>query len=113
MVAFDAHPGNSYFIETLDLSNGADTYIRVLDSSGSLVFDSSGKAMTNDDRPGTVYCGDYDNSCRIHNDDLMLSSELTFTPKTGGTFYVEVTTSKTKAAAAGRYGTYTLQISQL
>jgi uncharacterized protein (DUF427 family) len=113
VVAFDATPQQSYFIETLDLSNGADTYIRILDASGNVVVDQNGKVMTNDDRPGTVYCGSYDNPCRIHNDDLMLSSELTFTPPKGGTYYVEITTSSTKPAAAGRYGTYMLQISQL
>jgi hypothetical protein len=113
VVPFDATTGQSYFIETLELSNGADTFIRILDASGNVVVDQNGKLMTNDDRPGTVYCGTYDNSCRIHNDDLMLSSELTFTPPRGGTYYVEVTTSSTRPAAAGRYGTYTLQISKL
>jgi hypothetical protein len=66
--------------------------------------------MANDNRPGTVYCGAYDDPCRIHNDSAMLSSELNFAPKNSGIYYVEVTTSPTKAAAAGRYGTYSLQI---
>jgi len=110
LVAFDVVAGKSYVIETLDLSNGADTYLRVLDASGNQVLDDSGKALINDDRPGTVYCGSFDNPCRIHNDDLMLSSELTFTPASAGTYYVEITASPEKPAAAGRYGTYTLQI---
>lgn len=111
MVAFDAAAHQTYFIETLGLSNGADTVIRILDAAGNLVYDENGQAMSNDDRPGTVYCGNYDNPCRIHNDSLMLSSELYFTPATTATYYVEVKTSSSKPASAGRYGTYTLQIS--
>ena len=112
LIAFDADTGRNYFIETVGLSNGADTFIRILDASGNLVFDINGQAMVNDNRPGTEYCGRYDNPCRIHNDDEMLSSELSFTPKTTGTYYVEVTSSSQRPAAAGRYGTYSLQITQ-
>jgi len=110
LVAFDVVADNTYVIETLDLSNGADTYLRILDVNGNLVLGDGGQGLVNDDRPGTVYCGSFDNPCRIHNDDLMLSSELSFTPAVSGTYYVEVTTSAYKPAAAGRYGTYTLQI---
>ncbi len=110
LVAFDAVYGSHYLIETIELSNGADTYIRIVDAAGNQVFDIYGQKMANDNRPGTVYCGVYDDPCRIHNDSSMLSSELSFTPKYSGTYYVEVTTSPNKAAAAGRYGAYSLQI---
>jgi len=110
LVPFDAVKGKSYFVETLELSNGADTHIRILDASGNLAFDISGKAMSNDNRPGTEFCGRYDNPCRVHNDDEMLSSELNFNPAITGTYYVEVTSSSRRPAAAGRYGTYALQI---
>ncbi|NOZ54040.1 MAG: hypothetical protein GXP08_13075 [Gammaproteobacteria bacterium] len=110
LIAFDAKVGSTYRIETINLSNGADTYLRVLDANGSQVFDLSGQILANDDRPGTVYCGAFDNPCRIHNNDVMLSSVLSFAPSATDTYYVEVTTSLSKPAAAGRYGTYTLQI---
>ncbi|WP_455206233.1 hypothetical protein [Kaarinaea lacus] len=110
LVAFDAIEGRSYLVETIDLSNGADTHIRILDAAGNQVFDINGELMVNDNRPGTVYCGTFDSPCRIHNDSNMLSSELNFAPRNSGTYYVEVTTSSSKAAAAGRYGTYSLQI---
>jgi hypothetical protein len=42
----------------------------------------------------------------------MLSSELSFNPANSGTYYVEVTSSSHRPAAAGRYGTYALQISE-
>jgi hypothetical protein len=110
MISFDAQSGRSYLIETLDLSNGADTYIRILDAMQNVVVDATGQTMVNNDRPGTVYCYTYDNPCRIHNDDAMLSSSLTFTPLQSTTYYVEVSTSSSKPAAAGRYGTYTVRI---
>ena len=111
LVAFDARPSQTYFIETMDLSNAADTYLRILDSNGNVAYDAYGQLMVNDNRPGTVFCGPYDNPCRIRNDDLTLSSELYFKPKKGGTYYVEVTASPSRPTSSGRYGTYSLQIS--
>jgi hypothetical protein len=110
LISFDAQSGQSYLVETLDLSNGADTYIRILDSMQNVVVDVNGQTMINNDRPGTVYCYTYDNPCRIHNDDSMLSSSLVFSPAQSATYYVEVTTSSSKPAAAGRYGTYSVRI---
>ena len=111
LVAFDARPGRTYTIETINLSNAADTFLRILDADGNVVFDATGAMMVNDNRPGTVFCGPYDNPCRVHNDDLMLSSELTFKPAKNATYYAEVTSSPYRPASSGRYGTYTLQIS--
>lgn len=111
LVAFDARPGRTYLVETMNLSNAADTYLRILDGDGNVVFDATGAIMANDNRPGTVFCGPYDNPCRIHNDDLMLSSELYFKPVKNGTYYAEVTSSPYRPVSSGRYGTYTLQIS--
>ncbi len=110
LISFDAQSGKNYLIETLDLSNGADTYIRILDAMQNIVVDQNGQTMVNNDRPGTVYCYNYDNPCRIHNDDSMLSSSLSFTPSQSATYFVEVKTSPSKASAAGRYGTYSLRI---
>ena len=111
LVAFDARPGRTYLIETFNLSNAADTYLRILDADGNVVFDATGTMMVNDNRPGTVFCEPYDNPCRIHNDDLTLSSELYFKPAKNATYYAEVTSSPNRPASSGRYGTYTLQIS--
>ena len=109
LVSFNAQNGKSYYVETYDLSNGADTYIRILDSMQNVVVDMNGLTMTNNDRSGTVYCYSYDNPCRIHNDDTMLSSSLTFTPAISGSYFIEVKTSPYRPAAAGRYGTYFLR----
>ena len=111
-VYLSAAEGKQYYIETLDLGNGADTYLRILDSAGNLVFDRSGRAMANDDRPGTVYCYPLENPCKVHNDDLMLSSSLNFIAPRTEIYTVEISTAGNRPSAAGRYGTYTLKISE-
>ena len=77
-----------------------------------MVVNASGQMMVNDDRPGTEYCYQYDNPCRIHYDDSMLSSELTFTPTSSGTYYVEVKSSPDRPVGSGRYGTYSIRVSE-
>ena len=39
IVSFYATSGKSYLVETVDLSNGADTYLRILDQYGNVVID--------------------------------------------------------------------------
>lgn len=50
IVSFAATAGTTYTIETLGLTNGADTFIEVLDSNGNVV-------ATNDNANGEVYSG--------------------------------------------------------
>lgn len=109
---FSATAGTRYSIETLDLGNGADTYLRLLDGAGNVVYNGSGQMLVDDDRPGTTYCYSYDNPCRIHYDDTMLSSLLTFTPSVSGIYYVEVSSSPDRPVGAGRYGTYSIRITR-
>ena len=110
LVSFDAQTGKSYYVETFDLSNGADTYMRILDSMQNVVVDQNGLSMINNDRSGTVYCYAYDSPCRVHNDNSMLSSALTFSPPASGTYFIEMQTSPSKPVAAGRYGTYSIRV---
>jgi hypothetical protein len=113
LFAINVHASKNYLVETLDLGNGADTYVRLLDEYGNVVFDDSGQALVNDDRPGTTYCYPSDNPCRIHYDDTMLSSSITFTARASGTYYVEVKTSPDHPQGAGRYGTYSIRARRL
>lgn len=113
LFAVTLNAGRRYVIETLDLSNGADTYLRLLDQYGNPVVNDSGQVLADDDRPGTSYCYPYDNPCRIHYDDTMLSSAISFTPSVSGTYYVEVKTSPDHPVGAGRYGTYSIRARRL
>ena len=112
LLSFNAVSGNSYTIETMNLSNGADTYLRILDSNGNIVFAENGSIMANNDREGTVYCYSTDSKCRVHNDKDMLSSMLRFVPPTSGIYYVQVTSNNNRPDGAGRYGTYWLRVIQ-
>lgn len=111
-VRFEAGMGNSYRVETFELSNGADTYIRILDQNYNLVYDNSGLAIQNNDRVGTVYCYPFDNPCRIHNDATMLSSSVVFTPSISGTYIIEIKTNPSRPSAAGRFGSYHLKVTE-
>jgi len=112
LLSFNAVVGNNYTIETFGLSNGADTYLRLLDSYGNVVTGDNGAFMANNDRVGTVYCYSTDSVCRVHNDKNMLSSMLQFMPQASGIYYLEVTSNTNRPIAAGRYGTYWLRIVQ-
>lgn len=112
LLAFNVTSDESYTVETFDLSNGADTYMRILDNTGNVVINQSGQSLTNNDRPGTVYCYAGDNPCKIHNDDIMLSSSITFTATEDATHYIEVKTNPYLPSAAGRYGTYSIRVVQ-
>jgi len=109
-VSFDAIAGNSYEIKTLDLTNGIDTELSVLDSNGNVIQD-------NDDAdPGVYYR--FDSDCglkRVFNDALSLASAVDFTPTQSGTYYVQVKYADKFAPQAdftGHYGSYKVSIIQ-
>ena len=86
-ISFDVTAGQDYTVQTYNLTNGADTYIRVLESDGSLI-------VLNDDsgEPG------------------QLKSKASFTSPISGTLYVEVSTSPNKSDASGNYGSYSISV---
>lgn len=102
IIAFNATQGQTDTIETIDLKNGADTYLTILDSIGAVVLDGSSAPITNDDRNDT--CG----SCI--NDALSYSSLINFSPATTDLYYVKVDTSPLLDAGSGRYGSYAINI---
>jgi hypothetical protein len=110
VIAFDVLGGNTYDVATLGLANGIDTYVSVKDESGNVV-------ATNDDQYSADAYYKWDDQCglsRYHNDSVALSSKATFTSTSTGTYYATVTTSPDPEPlqAAGRYGTYSIRITQ-
>lgn len=109
---FEAQEDKTYVIETHNLKNGADTVLRVYNAG--FTMDSS-----NDDIEGNNYLRVSEktdtNSCppafRYHNDASSLASKLEITPTVSETLFVEVT-SANKYSAAGRYGSYSLKITE-
>jgi len=112
-VYVDLVAGKSYSVETYNLGNAADTYIRILNFNGTQAYSSNGAIMANDNRPGVVLCQPSESPCKIHNNDITLSSLLTFTPTQSNKYIVEVSTSSNRPQSAGRYGSYSLLIQEL
>ncbi|MBI3358607.1 MAG: hypothetical protein HY037_03330, partial [Nitrospirae bacterium] len=81
IISFSATAGTPYTVKTLNLTNGADTFLTI----------DSGSGLTNDNADGSSYllnCA----PCP-KNDQTTLSSSASFTPSTGGMLFVHVTRS--------------------
>ncbi len=119
-IAFNAQQNKQYAIATTNLLNGADTLITLLNSDGTTTTSINGNP--NDNANGAVYSGatvpsdiypgtlcDAFGICHDNGFDL-LGSKLIFTAPSTGTYYVRVQSSSARPVSAGRYGTYTLII---
>ncbi len=109
IIAFNAQQDTTYSISTLNLSSGADTYLRVVDGQGSLVGSAE-----NDDADPSLY-NRFDSACgafRVYNNATALASKLEFTAPSTGIFYAEISSSIGDDAysSAGRYGDYEILI---
>lgn len=104
VVSFSVIQNNTYSIETLNLSNGADTFIEILDSNGTPIPGSN-----NDNRNGIIY----PINCFIcpPNNNTALSSRVQITATATETIYVRVSRSLSAPDSAGVYGSYDLKIS--
>ncbi len=102
IVAFDVVLGLSYTIETLNLSNGADTNIEILNSNGTTLLAS------NDNTSGMTY----PLNCFVcpPNDASTLLSRVQITPSVSGTLFVKVSRSASAPNSSGTYGSYDLRI---
>ena len=105
-VAFDGNLGVQYTISTSELKNGADTIIRVLNSSLVPIA-----GAYNDNANGLSYFDCIDD-CPSNDDSKLslLASELNFIAPSTQTYYVEIKSSVTRPDSSGRYGSYTLRI---
>ena len=103
IVAFNVTYGQSYIIETLNLSNGADTYIQILDSTGTPVTERN-----NDNISGIVY-SQYCIVCPP-NDNTTLSSRVQISATTTETIYARISRSPSAPNSAAVYGSYDLRI---
>ena len=114
-VAFDVVSGNQYTLATSNLTSGADTYIKVFKSDGTPLTVNN-VVMENDDADENAYYG-YDGSCgssRVKNNGTALSSSLSFTSPSTGTYYAQLrtTTDPDPYFSAGRYGTFVFKVIQ-
>lgn len=103
IVAFDVVSGQTYTIETINLTNGTDTYLEILNSNGTTII------KNNDNRNGIIYT----KNCQIcpPNDSTTLSSKVSITATSTGTIFASVSRSPFAPDSAGAYGSYDLKIS--
>lgn len=96
-----------YTMSTSPARNGADTFITLLDSNTIITANdnSSGRLYTN----SVPYNCDSNSVCHENTPDV-LSSRISHTFTSPGTYYVKVTSSPNRPLSAGRYGSYTLTI---
>lgn len=97
LIPFEAVAGIAYRIETYDLVNGADTYLRIKDTAGNTLEENGNAALQPD-----------------ANDGCALASRIdAFMPVRADRYYVEVTRPTVTYPWAGRYGGYRLKITEL
>lgn len=100
--------GTSYHIDTVSLGDGADTYLTVYDTDGTTPL------LTNDNWHGTLFaanCGTWLAPPCPPNDATTLASDISFTPATGGDYFIRVSRSPNAPPSAGLFGRYTLKVS--
>jgi len=91
LFSFDVAVGQHVVVETLELHNGANTRLRLLDSNGALLS-VQGVPLDNDDNAGSV------------------AAWVQFVAPFSGRLYAEVSVSSALLPNEGRYGTYTIQM---
>ncbi|MFQ5588696.1 MAG: hypothetical protein ACE5F7_07635, partial [Nitrospiria bacterium] len=100
-IPFTAVSGMTYTVKTLNLSNGADTFLTIKDPSGFA-------AASNDNSSGLNHA-----SCSLpcpENNGSNLASSVTFTAQTSGTFKAEVSRSPSAPPSAGLFGSYDIEL---
>ncbi len=102
IVAFDVNQGQSYTIETTNLSNGADTYLEILDTDGTTVIGTSDDRNPITNKQNCFSCPP--------NDATTLSSTVSITPSSAGTIFAKVSRSPLAPNSSGTYGSYDLRI---
>ena len=103
VIPFSTTAGTTYTVKTLNLANGADTFLTVKNTSGVVLF-------TNDNTDGTIYAVNCTPPSCPKNDSTTLSSSISFTPSIGGPLSVHVKRSPTAPLSTGKSGSYTIQI---
>ncbi|MEK7280299.1 MAG: hypothetical protein AAB090_06600 [Nitrospirota bacterium] len=109
IVAFDVVLSQSYTIETLNLSNGADTLIEILRSDGVTLIESNDNSSNVTYVKNCVSGPPGPQECPL-NDNSTLSSRVSIIAPTTGTIFARISRSLAAPDSAGIYGSYDLRI---
>lgn len=104
VLSFNVKSGQTYTVKTLNLTNGADTFLTL----------DVGSGLTNDNANGKSYPLNCVNNNSINqcpaNDATTLASSITFTPTMEGTFSVRVKRSPNAPLSTGLTGSYDIRL---
>ncbi len=101
VISFSATFSTTYTVSTLNLSNGADTFLTIKNPSGIEV--------DTNDNPSDGNFLTCVSTCP-KNDATSLASSVTFTATETGTFTAEVTQAPNAPSSAGKLGSYEIQL---
>lgn len=112
VISFSVSAGGRYTLETLNLTNGADTFLFITDSPNS---STPLPGLQNDNRNDRIYqnCGANPitgNSTCPNNDQTTLSSSINWTAGDNATLYAHVQRSPDAPPSAGLLGSYDIQL---
>ncbi len=106
IVPLKVSAGLTYTIATGNLTNGADTFLRLLDANGNVLTMPDGiTEISSDDIPGVV-CANGE----ICNNGSNFSSRILYTAPADGILNVELSNAPYAFEVAGAYGGYTLTV---
>ncbi len=102
-IPFSVTAGKTYIVKTLNLTNGADTALAILDS-GSVLSE-------NDNADGRTYSTNCTTGCP-RNDPVTLASSISFVAPRDGVLFAEVKRSPSVPPSAGQSGSYDIKVEQ-
>lgn len=108
LIPFEVAQNQIYTIETLNLTNGADTLLTIVDPTGTFFVESDNRNKVNYKNCTVNFLGK--SSCPP-NDQTTLSSSITFTwPGGNTTLEAHVKRSPNAPPSAGRLGAYEIRL---
>jgi len=110
-VDFNAASTSPHTVKTLNLTNGADTFLDVLEGACPGVTPVTGSPNDNGaDTNDYSNCGVGANPACPANNDTNLASSITFTPSAAGPHCIIVSRSLLSPPSAGVYGSFYLEV---
>ncbi|HLB03078.1 MAG TPA: PPC domain-containing protein [Nitrospiria bacterium] len=100
--------GTSYTIETRSLSNGADTFLELLNAQLNVL--SSNDNGTNSTDYSLCQTSSAPNLICPANNATNLASKISFTPSSTGQYFARVTRSSKAPLSAGTFGSYNFRV---
>lgn len=115
-VAVNLQAGQAYSFETTNLTNGADTYLKLLDTNGSIVEEDDDRADSLGNEQA-LSCSSETGILTCPHNGYNFSSQIKYTPAVTAVYYLSISVPDEIYTVAydmmGRYGGYELTVRTL